>query len=132
MSDEILYEEIAKNTELQKLKKDFLELQKKFVEYKEHTDTRIKDLELFIKSRNTSRNKSRHKFRITNFPIKYTQVKLYQYFAQFGAVDDISIVQSSNGYYYAYITYSGLEKRNELLYVNHILDTQSVKVELIR
>jgi hypothetical protein len=59
------------------LKKDFLELQQKFVEYKEHTDTRIKDLELFIKSRNTSRNKSRHKFRITNFPIKYTQVKLY-------------------------------------------------------
>jgi RNA recognition motif-containing protein len=134
-NEENLYEEIAKDSELQQLKKDFLELQKMFVAYKETTDTQIKNLvknlELSLKFNNQSDRGSRCKVRITNYPLKYTQVKLYQYFAQFGTISNISIVQQSYLSYYADITYDSLKKMNELQHGNHILENHIVKIKMM-
>jgi len=119
-------QELKKNNELQELKNELHQLKRNYIDYIKITDKKLKYLNLNIGLCMKIGNVKfiANKFHISNFPGNYDKIKLYQYFAKFGVIKDINIFESSN----AYITYDSFYNKDELLFGKHVLEKQNVKV----
>jgi len=114
--------EIAKQSDLDALRDEFNA-------YKDSTEKQLKYLNLNINAcmKIAKIKFITNKFHISNLPFNITETILSEYFAEFGKVSNVQIINNKRKFY-AYVTYDKLSDKDKLLFNKHNLLNNNLKI----